>query len=103
MEQRRKLRRRLEAQGVAPHLIHAAVERKRKEQEAARRADVPVHQLDAIHDETHAALSPDDSRYRPSPGDPLERGAGRVSKRTARAARRRTATTRYELDRQEAR
>lgn len=100
-EARRKLRRRLEARGVPQHLIDRAVARLRARQDAARRAGVAANQLDAIHDETHARLSPDDRAFRPNAGDPLERGAARVSARTARAARRRKATTRYELDRQE--
>lgn len=99
-ERRRLLRRRLETQGVPAHQIDAAVARLKAEQEAARRAGVPVGDLDAIHDETWR--QPDDSRYKPNLGDSLERGAARVTARTAKAARRRKATTRWELDGQEA-
>lgn len=97
---RQELRRRLEAEGHSPAAIDRAVERLRAQQEAARRADVDLGNLDAIHDETWR--QPDDAAYRPRPPDPLERGAARVTTRTAQAARRRKATTRYELNQQEA-
>jgi hypothetical protein len=98
-EARRKMRRRMEARGIPPHQIERRLARVRAEQEAARRADVGRGDLDAIHDETWR--QPDDAGYRPNFGDSLERGAARVSSRTARAARRHKATTKYELERRD--
>jgi molybdopterin-biosynthesis enzyme MoeA-like protein len=95
-ETRRKLRRRLEADGVPEAQIERRLDRLRREQEAARRADVARDELDRIHDETWAALRLDDTGFKPTVVDPLQRGAARVTDTTARAARRRKATTRHE-------
>jgi hypothetical protein len=97
-EKRRALRRRLEAQGVPAAEIERRSEALRRRQEAARRAGVGLNQLDDIHDETWAQLRLDDSGYRPAYIDPLQRGAARVNATTARAARRRNATTKHEYD-----
>lgn len=96
-EARRDRRRRLEAAGVPAHLIEQVIERMRAQQAAARRAGVQVNELDAIHDRTHAALSPDDRGYRPDTGDPLLRGAARATGDTARAVKARRTYTAYQL------
>lgn len=100
-ERRRVLRRRLEALGLPQQKIDRLVDELRRRQEAARRAGVTLPELDEIHDRTWAERRLDDRGYRPTSPDPLLRGPGRVSEATARAARRRKATTRHEYDRQE--
>jgi len=85
-------------------------EQRRAEQRAARElrnavangaVTKPADLDEAVIEETWARLSPNDSAYRPTSPDPLERGPARVSPRTAKAARRRKATTRYEIDHDE--
>lgn len=46
----------------------------------------------------YARLNPDDSKYRPSAPDALERGAARVSGITAKVAKRRTTIRKYDYD-----
>lgn len=85
-ESRRRLRRRLEAEGVDPEEIKR------------RCAELAAAQLERRQDSTwDRRLSPDDTGYRPTAVDPLERGPARATTRTAQAARRRRATTRFEL------
>lgn len=108
---RRKLRRKLEAQGVPAEQIEARVKALSAAQSVARATGRPadprsVEYLPATVDEAKIEAwwednTPDDSRYRPQVVDPLQRGPGRVNGRTAQAARRRKATTAYELSERE--
>lgn len=100
-EKRRAKRRALEAAGVPAAEIDRRIDLLRRRQEAARRADVAVDELDQVHNETWAARRLDDTGYRPTHVDPLQRGPARVTNLTARAARRRRATTRYEYDQEQ--
>ena len=123
-EQRRRLRRRLEAEGASPALIErrvaavAARQRAARVAElpepgadaplearlkaAARRAAVPPERFDDHVDAWHEAHRPDDSGYKPTTPDPLARGAARVTPATLRAAKRAKATTKYEHNQENA-
>lgn len=100
-ERRRELRRRLEQAGVPKATIDRRVDELRRRQEAARRLGILTSDLDAVHSQTWSDLRLDDTSYKPAVIDPLERGAARVTPSTARAARRRKATTKHEYDSQE--
>jgi hypothetical protein len=96
LEQQHELRARLHADGQAAHLIDQVVARLARRQDAARRAGVPLRQLDDHLDRQHTRL--DDRGYRPDAGDPLLRGAARATGATAAAAKRRKTITRYQHD-----
>lgn len=98
---RQLLRRQLREHGATQAEIDRAVTRLRQRQEASRRGDIPLADLDAHIDAWWDETRPDDTRYRPRPGDALLRGAARVSGDTARALRRPRAVTRYEYDHRE--
>jgi len=102
-ERIRIYRKDLREHGVPEATIEILVERKRQRLASARRAGVTLPELDVIHDQTWAEHTPDDRGYQPTSIDPLQRGPARVNDNTAKAARRRLATTKFEYDRKDSR
>lgn len=110
---RRRLRRRLEAQGYPPAEVDRLVEQRRADQMARRRHDTKMStqaerraQVRALHDErddtyeaTYRRLNGDDRGFKPTKHDPLTQGQGRV---TAKAARRGRSVTKFEYDQAQA-
>lgn len=96
-KQRQKLRRRLEAQGVAEWEVERRVSAMRHRQAAER--DVKANEWrEEIEAQTYARFALDDSRHRPRRHDPLANGAGRLTGVGALAARRTTAMTRWQWE-----
>lgn len=90
---RQQVRRRMEAQGCSPELIEKALaELTAKQRQARLRAGRSG--LDGVPDV-------DDGGYRPTPVDPLLRGAGRVTGQTARAVKCSKAMTKHEHDQED--
>lgn len=98
--QRRKLRRRLEAQGVAEWEIERRVAAMRHRQRAERNAKGNEWR-EELEAQTYARFALDDSRHRPTGRDSLATGAARLVGVGARAARRSTAITRWEWEQAE--
>lgn len=87
------------AAGAGPLRIDQAVTRLRAQHAAAHRAGIPPSTFEATIRNRLQAERPDDTRHRPALPDPLLRGPARTTRRTARAASRTRATTRWELAR----
>lgn len=71
--------------------------------EIARQRDIDAYEARraAEEEDTYRRLSPDDSRYRPAPPDPLTTGAARVTGVAATVVKRGTTITRTEHERME--
>lgn len=95
-ERARKAARRAETRAV-----HKAIDEQFK-REQQQSIDSYRRRQEAEQAATWDRLSPDDSKYRPTAVDPLRAGPARVTPDTAKAARRRKATTKFEYDREAA-
>lgn len=95
-KRRTKLKAKLRAEGASEELIARIIERRRWGDLVAR---VGLEQA-REHASSYAHRDdPDDTGYEPSDGDPLLRGAGRVSGMTAKVVRRRHTITDWQYDR----
>ena len=96
-KRRKKLREKLEAEGYAQDVIESIIEHRREEDRARRHnLDSNVYRYDPENDQGYY---PDDTGYKPSPGDPLFRGPARVQGVTAKVVRRGSTITEYQYDR----
>lgn len=95
-KKRKKLRDKLEAQGVPEDKIERIIEERRRLDRAARHG----YTIDSYDPENDEGFYPDDSGYKPSPGDPLLRGAARATGMTKKVARRPNTITdwQYEIE-----
>lgn len=100
-KRRAKLRAKLVAKGVSEAEIEQIIERRRRYDLSARQAadKRPAENAYRYDPDNDAGHYPDDSGFKPTPGDSLLRGAGRPSGVTAKVARRRNTVTRFEYER----
>lgn len=86
---RARLRKKLLAQGVPPDKVAAILANKAERQHQQRIEERgAAAERERIEEETYKRLSPNDSKHRPAPVDPLLRGAARATGETARAVKR---------------
>ena len=104
-KRRARLRKRLEASGVAPEVIERIIAVKREDDLARCHGYTPDRVLtrEEILANTDDSLWPDDRGYRPSRRDPLLHGAARATGTAAKVVRRRYTITRYQYERMEER
>lgn len=96
-KRRAKLRAKLRAEGVNEQLIDRIIEQQRWDDLVAR---VGLDQA-RVHANAYAhSADPDDVGYKPTPGDPLFRGAARVEGVAAKVVRRGETITRFQYDRE---
>lgn len=97
-ERRRLFRKRLREAGVPEPVVAQASQRLAARQAAARRAGVPLADMEAIYEQTWRELRLDDKGYQPNPGDSVLRGAARATGQTAKAVTRGKTVTKYQHD-----
>lgn len=97
-KRRRKLRARLEAQGVSEKAIVSILDQKRRDDRQARTL-LNVESVEGYNPANDAGYYPDDSKFRPTPVDPLLKGAARVTGMTAKVVRRGETITEYQYRR----